>query len=268
MAFSIPEKSLLSFGRTQCVDTLWRFSKQIDQHWEKKQEREKSLKVLYRYLTILASHEEKEVAEKALALKAIFPSTPEELQIFLMDLERENQIDLKDSDFLITTKDTEQRISDHLLPIHIVLDNLRSSFNVGSIFRTAEALGALKIHLCGYTPTPDNAKTKKSALGTDNWIDWTYWESSIECLESLRAQGVQTYSFETDKKAKALDSFTPQFPCAIILGNERYGLGTPILRRSTEILKISLKGKKNSLNVGTCAAIALNHLVQAYSDNH
>lgn len=267
MAFQIPHKAFLSFGAKQCIDTLWRIGKQIDQQWEKTEEREKSLKVLLEYLDVLHEHSVEKVSAKAIELKSIFPKTCEELQNFLMNLERENQLDLKDSDFLITTEDTEERIEEELYPIHLVLDNLRSSFNVGSIFRTAEALGAKEIHLCGYTPTPDNAKTKKSALGTDNWIKWTYWESSLECIQALNSQGIHTYALETEEKAKAIESFKPSFPCALIFGNERYGLGSPTLKLSSELLKITLSGKKNSLNVGTCAAITLNHMVNSYKSN-
>ncbi|OUS00219.1 hypothetical protein A9Q84_01380 [Halobacteriovorax marinus] len=179
-----------------------------------------------------------------------------------MKLERLAAKDLKDSDFLISTVDQFDKEDTKSHPIHIVLDNLRSSFNVGSLFRTAEALGIEQIHLCGYTPTPENSKTAKSALGTDEWIKWTYWESTLECLEHLKSEGVTLYAFETEQNAILLSEVKPASKSAIILGNERYGLSSPTLNRADHILKINLHGKKNSLNVGICGAIALNHFVE------
>lgn len=258
MAIKIPNKSFLSFSYKQCVDTLWRAGRQIEDHWEKEDQRESALKFIYGNLRTLKRHEEVQVSELATELYEKFPNSRESLQDWLMILERVSKKDLRDSDFLVSTIDEFDKSEIKTVPVQIVLDNLRSSFNVGSLFRTAEALGIEMIHLCGYTPTPENSKTAKSALGTDQWVKWKAWDSTIDCLESLKSDGVKLYAFETEASAKSLKEIEPSKKSAIILGNERYGLSSPILKRADQLVKIELSGKKNSLNVGICGAIALH----------
>lgn len=266
MAVKIPNKAFLSFTYKQCVNTLYRAFKQVEDHWDREKIRIDALKILNANLTTLVKHEDEVQARLATELLELFPTDQESLQTLLMKLERLEQKDLKDSDFLISTIDDFAKVNENPSPIHLVLDNLRSSFNVGSLFRTAEAIGIKEIHLCGYTPTPENSKTAKSALGTDKWISWKYWESSLECVDTLKAQGVEILAFETEKSAVSLSKINEIGECAIILGNEKYGLNQSILKRADQIMKIDLGGKKNSLNVGTCGAIAMYQLAEATSE--
>lgn len=260
MAIKIPNKAFLSFTYKQCVNTLWRAFKQVEDHWAKEVIREEALSILKKNLETLKSHEDSLQSELAVDLLANYPQDQETLQILLMKLERIEKKDLKDSDFIISTIDDFAKVNNNPSPVHLILDNLRSSFNVGSLFRTAEAIGVKEVHLCGYTPTPDNSKTAKSALGTDKWIKWKYWESSLECIDSLKSQGIEILAFETEKNAQSLSNIDEIGECAIVLGNEKYGLNESVLNRASHILKIDLGGKKNSLNVGTCGAIAMYHL--------
>ncbi len=264
MAFNIPAPTFLSFGRKQCLDTLWRIGRQLEQHFSNESEREAALKSIGLYLRTLLNHEDDYIQEQANSLLEIEILGPRDLEAWLMHLERELKIDLKDSDFLVSTEDTETEQEKR--PIQLVLDNLRSAFNVGSLFRTAEALGVEHIHLCGYTPTPENSKVAKSALGTENWTNWTYWENSLECLKELKEKGVYSYALETEASATKLGDVQTKFPCALVLGNERYGLGEPVLRKADELVIIPLTGKKNSLNVGTCGAIVLNKFIGNFTD--
>ncbi|PIK13645.1 RNA methyltransferase [Halobacteriovorax sp. JY17] len=266
MAVKIPNKAFLSFTYKQCVNTLYRAFKQVEDHWEREGIRVDALKILEENLQTLVEHEDEVQSTLAKELLEIYPKDQQSLQTLLMKLERLEQKDLKDSDFLISTIDDFAKVNESPSPIHLVLDNLRSSFNVGSLFRTAEAIGIKEIHLCGYTPTPENSKTAKSALGTDKWIKWKYWESSLDCVDNLREQGVEILAFETEKNADSLSRISEIRECAIVLGNERYGLNQSILKRADRILKIDLGGKKNSLNVGTCGAIAMYHLAEATSE--
>jgi len=259
MAIDIPNKAFLSFSFRQCVNTLYRIGIQIEQQWEHQQNREKALGILKENLKSLSAHEDLRIKLFVSELMSLFPKSNRGMQDWLMHIERHQQQDLKDSDFLISSEDTANRKMKETVPVHLVLDNLRSSFNVGSIFRTAEALGARSIHLCGYTPTPENSKTGKSALGSDLWVEWKYWESTLECLDFLHKEGVILYGFETTACAVDLRESLPVFPCALVLGNERYGLSETILKRMDHLLQIKMTGRKNSLNVSICAAIALNH---------
>ncbi|WP_127716891.1 RNA methyltransferase [Halobacteriovorax sp. HLS] len=262
MAIKIPNKAFLSFSYKQCVDTMWRAGKQIEDSWDSSEKRTVALKYIADNLKTLHKHEEPKVSELAQKLEDYFPKDPKSMQDWLMILERLMKKDLRDSDFLVSTIDEFDKAEIAISPIHLVLDNLRSSFNVGSLFRTAEALGIEMVHLCGYTPTPENSKTAKSALGTDKWVKWKSWESTLECLEYLKEQGHTIYAFETEANATSLLDIKPEGKSAIILGNERYGLSAPVLKRADELVKITLHGKKNSLNVGICGAMAIYHFVE------
>ena len=262
MAIKIPNKAFLSFSYKQCVDTMWRAGKQIEDNWENAQKRDVALKYIADNLSALHKHEDSLVCELSKSLEENFPKDPQTMQNWLMILERLMKKDLRDSDFLVSTVDQFDKSEINISPIHLVLDNLRSSFNVGSLFRTAEALGIEMIHLCGYTPTPENSKTAKSALGTDKWVQWKSWESTLECLDYLKSVGHTLYAFETEASATNLLNLKPAEKSTIILGNERYGLSSPVLNRADELVKITLHGKKNSLNVGICGAMAIYHFVE------
>lgn len=262
MAFNIPPKAFLSFSKKQVVDTLWRIAGQIEQSLESKTKTQKNIQSLNLYLDTLANHIQPEVAKLSLEIKEMAPFDQlENLQKTLMLLERLNQMDLRDDQFLISTEDTEYKKVKVSQEVHIILDNLRSSFNVGSLIRSAEALGAVKLHLCGYTATPDNAKTAKSALGADFWVEWTYWENTHDCIKKLKEEGLTLYAFETAKEAVSLHEIEPQYPCALLLGNERYGVSEGTLSLVDHLISIPLKGRKNSLNVAVCGAIGMHHFL-------
>ncbi|MNL17976.1 tRNA (guanosine(18)-2'-O)-methyltransferase [compost metagenome] len=142
------------------------------------------------------------------------------------------------------------------LPLVFVLDNIRSAFNVGSIFRTAECVGAERVILCGYTPTPAQAQVEKTAMGTQDYIDWEEGGKLFECLESLKENGYRIVALETTATAQDLYEPFEREPTAFILGNERFGLDPEILKVIDETRIIPLRGRKNSLNVGVTAAVA------------
>ncbi len=263
MAFNIPPRAFLSFSKKQVVDTLWRIASQIEQSWESDQKRSSAIKSLVLYLDTLDNHIQNDVVEMTQKIKGHAPFNQlENLQKTLMLLERENQMNLRDDQFLISTEDTSAVKALAHEEVHLILDNLRSSFNVGSLIRTSEALGVHKIHICGYTATPENSKTGKSALGADSWVDWQYWEDTHECIKALKEKGLEIYAFETAEKSQDLDEIVPHYPCALLLGNERYGVSEGTLSLVHHLVKIPLKGRKNSLNVGVCGAIGLHHFLK------
>ena len=263
MAFNIPPKAFLSFSKKQVVDTLWRIARQIEQSWADEKERAQAIKSLKLYLDTLDGHIQKDVQEMTKKIKTLTPFTElENLQQTLMLLERENKMDLRDDQFLISTQDSDEVKRQSSYEVHLILDNLRSSFNVGSLIRTSEALGVTKIHICGYTATPENSKTAKSALGADSWVNWQYWENTHKCIEMLKTQGLQIYAFETAEQSQSLNEVEIQYPCAVLLGNERYGVSEGTLSLVHHLVQIPLRGRKNSLNVGVCGAIALHHFLK------
>lgn len=149
----------------------------------------------------------------------------------------------------------------------IVLDNIRSLFNVGSIFRTADAVGAEKIYLCGITPEPVDRfgrirpQLAKVSLGAEKSVAWEYNKSTANVLCDLKKQKFKILAVELDKKAipyfKVKIKRSDLSKTAIVFGNEVNGISKNILKRADKILEIPMAGKKESLNVSVSAGIVL-----------
>ncbi len=162
---------------------------------------------------------------------------------------------IQDDDFLVSTTDRDHLVAKRV-PLHFVIDNMRSAFNVGSIFRTGDTLGAQKIWLTGYTPTPHQLQVEKAALGSTLIMDWQTC-SFTEAIITLKENNFRIIALETS--AKALDisiPFNEKQAVALIVGNERFGLDKEQLALCDEIRRIPVYGIKNSLNAATAAAIA------------
>jgi 23S rRNA (guanosine2251-2'-O)-methyltransferase len=145
-------------------------------------------------------------------------------------------------------------------PLTVVLDNLRSAYNVGSIFRTAECVQAAKLCLCGITPCPPHPKVVRTAMGTEERLLWSYYTHTSEAIRQLQKFGMPVLALETSVKARSLFDYSPVRPCALILGNEALGIEDEILNQADEILSIPTHGWKNSLNVSNAFALAAYHL--------
>lgn len=133
--------------------------------------------------------------------------------------------------------------------IYLILDNIRSLENIGSIFRTADALNVKKIFLCGICGVPPNDKITKTALGAEESVDFEYCYNAWRVIERLKKENVQIVSLEKTKKSINYLKFKPKFPLALILGNEVKGVSFSSLKRSDKIIHLPMKGKKESLNV-------------------
>jgi len=151
---------------------------------------------------------------------------------------------------------------------YLVLENIRSVHNVGSIFRTADAIGVEKIYLIGYTPAPLDRFGKvrsdlhKSALGAENEIKWENIkeENTVELLSKLKKEGIRIIALEQDvtsKNYKEINDFKNRNSVALVLGNEVEGVTDKILNVADQIMEIPMKGKKESLNVSVSAGIAM-----------
>lgn len=150
---------------------------------------------------------------------------------------------------------------------YVVLDNIRSLENVGSIFRTADALGVTKIFLCGYTAKPPVGETiesflhrrqeiKKTALGAEQTVPFEHCESITKLIAKLKKQKIQVVALEQDKKSIAYDKFKPKFALALVLGNEADGISKKTLAKCDKIIELPMLGKKESLNVAVSFGIA------------
>ncbi len=149
------------------------------------------------------------------------------------------------------------------LPIVIVVDNVRSLFNVGSIFRSADGAGVAHLYLCGITPTPANPKLAKTALGAELTVPWRYFANSLDCIAQLQRAGYCLWALEETPAALSIfDAPLPVAPLALIVGNEVSGIDPALLAAADVTVALPMYGTKRSLNVATAfgaAVILLTH---------
>ena len=150
------------------------------------------------------------------------------------------------------------------MPTVAVLDNLRSAFNVGNIFRLAETTRIESVMLCGYTATPPHPKLAKTARGCDNCVPFQHVDDTVECLNELRSKGYKIYGVETVAGAQSVWDVSFRFPAAFVFGNEALGISPAALALCDAFIKLPCFGTKNSINVGNCAAVVLYAAVQQW----
>ena len=146
--------------------------------------------------------------------------------------------------------------------LYVVLDNVRSRENVGSIFRTADAVGVSKIYLCGITPVPPHEKISKTALGAEKWIPWEYRKQTWRLLDKLKKDNFYIVALEKIPKSTNIFKFKIPKKCSIVLvvGNEVKGLSPEILKYADKKVFIPMYGKKESLNVAVAFGICAYHI--------
>jgi tRNA G18 (ribose-2'-O)-methylase SpoU len=181
-----------------------------------------------------------------------------ELVALIVPLERALERRVRDEDFLPFTD--SQVPASAPMPVSIVADNLRSAFNVGGVFRSAECFGAARVVLTGYSSGPDEAATERAAMGTTARVSWCRESSAIDAMRRLRGEGYRIIALETDPRSTPIHAFSPSFPLAIAVGNERFGLSQATLAEADLVVSIRTFGIKASLNVVAALAIALHEI--------
>lgn len=158
-------------------------------------------------------------------------------------------------------KSAEETKSASKIPVIIILENIRSGLNVGSIFRSADAFLIEKIYCCGYTCVPPHREVLKSALGATETVSWEYRENTLELIEELSRQSVMCYAVEQTSNSIDLDTFVPAFnkKTAFVLGNEVSGVSQSVIDACSGSIEIAQHGSKHSLNVAVCAGIVMHH---------
>lgn len=149
------------------------------------------------------------------------------------------------------------------LPFYVICDNIRSLENVGSVFRTADALNVNKIFLCGICGTLPNPKISKSALGAENWIEWEHHGLTWRIVEKLKKEKVLVVALEQTKNSLIYTKFKPKFPLALVVGNEVKGISPSVLKRADKIISLPMFGKKESLNVAVAFGITAYEINKA-----
>lgn len=160
---------------------------------------------------------------------------------------------------LRTTKPTEEQLSKiKRRDIYFILDNVLDTYNVGGIFRLADALGVKKVYLCGDTETPPNPRIKKASINTTEWVAWEYCEKTEDAIEKLRKEvpGIQIVAVEQDKRSTPYTKIEYKSPFALLVGNETTGSSRNVLDLCDDIAEIPMWGVNVSLNVIISLGIA------------
>lgn len=147
------------------------------------------------------------------------------------------------------------------VPLVVVLDNIRSAMNVGSIFRTSDAMAVTKICICGISATPPNREITKTAIGATDSVIWEYFETTQLAIQSLKNDNYEVVAIEQTNNSVELLNFSPSSEkLAIVMGNEVNGVSNEVLPLLDGAIEIDQYGTKHSLNVAVCAGIVIHHL--------
>jgi len=154
-------------------------------------------------------------------------------------------------------------------PLIIVLDDIRSLHNIGSVFRTSDAFLIEKIYLCGITAIPPSKEIHKTALGATDTVTWEYAKDVLEVVAKLKTENVKVYSIEQTENAIMLDDFEPEMKTkyALIFGNEVKGVSQEAINVSDGVIEIPQLGSKHSLNISVSAGIVIWDLFQKMLKN-
>jgi len=150
------------------------------------------------------------------------------------------------------------------LPVIVLLDNVRSLYNVGSFFRTADAVRVEEIVLAGITPTPRDPRIIKTALGAESSMRWSHCLDAAATVDALRAAGREVVAIETSLHAVDLFDWRPRFPVCVIFGHEVNGISKPVLDHCDSHVRIPTLGLKQSINVATAGGVVLYELLRKY----
>jgi len=151
-------------------------------------------------------------------------------------------------------------------PLVLVLDNIRSMHNVGSVFRSADCFRVAHIHLCGLSPIPGHPEIEKTALGATESVAWTQHQDTLSCLKSLRKEGFRIAALEQAEGSIDLRKYQPQAPLALVLGHEVKGVAQEVVDFCDDVIEIKQFGTKHSLNVSVSAGMAIYAVHSALSE--
>jgi tRNA G18 (ribose-2'-O)-methylase SpoU len=151
--------------------------------------------------------------------------------------------------------------------IYIILDNILDTYNIGSVFRLADAVGAKKVYLCGGTETPPNHRIKKASINTTELVDWEYFPDTLEAIKSIRQNipEVKIVAVELAENAIPYTEYKYQLPVAILVGHESDGVSEEVMKACDAIVELPMYGINISLNVMVSLAIALYEVIRQTS---
>jgi tRNA G18 (ribose-2'-O)-methylase SpoU len=149
-------------------------------------------------------------------------------------------------------------------PVRVILDNVRSLYNVGSIFRTSDAVGVDKLYLCGITGSPPRAEIHKAALGADECVSWQYIQDPLEIVKKLKSEGFQLVVLEHTDSGIPYHKAEYRFPLCLVVGHEITGVSDAVVEAANMAIEIPMAGIKQSLNVSVAYGIAVFEIAKHY----
>ena len=149
-------------------------------------------------------------------------------------------------------------------PIYVIAENVRSLYNVGSIFRTCDTGRVVKLFLCGYTGKPPRNEISKTALGGDKFVPWEYHRNTFEVITKLKKQNIPIVLLEHTDKSVSYTSFQYSFPMCLVLGNEVEGVSDEVVKLADFAVEIPMFGVKQSLNVAVAFGVVLFHMIDCW----
>jgi 23S rRNA (guanosine2251-2'-O)-methyltransferase len=175
-----------------------------------------------------------------------------------------DMIKLKASELRYGKVDENERKNLKKNPIYIVLDNVLDTYNIGAVFRLADAVAAERVILCAGSETPPNHRIKKASINTTEWVDWEYYPTAKKAIEDLKLKikDLQVVSVELDKRAVPYDKVEYNFPVAIVVGHETDGVSEDVMKISDHIVELPMYGVNISLNVMVSLGIVLYEVVK------
>lgn len=154
----------------------------------------------------------------------------------------------------------KEKLKEDRLPFTVILNNIRSLYNVGSIFRTADGAGVEKIWLCGITGHPPNNQITKTAIGAETQVPWEHSKEVVPILHEYKRRNYEIVLLEQMEKSCSYNEFKPQRPVCLILGNEIEGVSQEIVNLCDHAIEIEMAGLKNSLNVSVAFGVMAYHV--------
>lgn len=151
-------------------------------------------------------------------------------------------------------------------PIYFVLDSVIDTYNVGSLFRLADAIAAEKVYLCGQTEYPPSSRIHKAAVGTEKWVPWVRYNSAPDAIKELKSNGVQIIAVEQSDKStdyRLLTTAKVKFPVSIVVGNETTGIAKEALDKADIIVELPMLGVNKSFNVWGSAAVVAYKILES-----
>jgi 23S rRNA (guanosine2251-2'-O)-methyltransferase len=168
---------------------------------------------------------------------------------------------------LRTTKSTPQEFKKiKKQPIYIILDNVLDTYNIGAIFRLADAVAAEKVIICGESETPPHTRIKKASINTTEWVEWEYSETAVSAIKDLRLkiEDLKVIAIEQDARAVPYDEFDYSFPLALVVGHESDGVSKEVLEMCDATVELPMFGVNISLNVMVSLGIVLYEVLEKF----